>query len=178
MSIVDLTSMAEPEKEEREKVLEIMNGLSEDIPNFCYQCGKCTSGCEAFILTELEPHRIMALSKAGYIDELVNSDVIWTCVTCMKCKERCPQGLAPIDVIFALKNLAVSAGKQIDTGYSNMLQSVLGTGNIQKPKEVRNRKNEGVNREDLDLPDRPQLSQEEIGKLQQILMKVATERLR
>lgn len=178
MSIVDLTSMAEPEKEEREKVLEIMSGLDEDIPNFCYQCGKCTSGCEAFILTELEPHRIMALSKAGYIDELVNSDVIWTCVTCLKCKERCPQDLAPIDVIFALKNLAVSTGKQIHTGYSNMLQSVLATGMIQQIKKVRNRKNEGVDRESLDLPECPKPTEEETGKIQQILMKAAQERLR
>lgn len=176
MSMIDLTSMAEPEAEGQKKVNDIMAGLKEDIPDDCYQCGKCTSGCEAFILTELEPHKVMALSKAGFIDELVNSNEIWTCVTCLKCKERCPQDLAPVDVIYALKNIAVSMGKQIDSGYSNMLQSVLGTGYIQSPKEVVDRDNNAVTRDSLGLPKVK--GPEEMPKLQQVLMKAATEILR
>ncbi len=176
MSIVDLTSMAEPEGEAQKKVNEIIKGLKEDIPNDCYQCGKCTSGCEAFILTELEPHKVMALSKSGFIDELLNSSEIWTCVTCLKCKERCPQDLAPVDVIFAVKNIAVVSGKQIDSGYSNMLQAVLGTGFIQSPKEVVDRENNAVTREGLGLT--PMKGPEEIAKLQQVLMKAAMETLR
>ncbi len=175
MSIIDLTSMAEPEGEQQDKINEILKTLKEDIPNDCYQCGKCTSGCEAFILLELEPHKVMALSKSGFIDELLNSDVIWTCVTCLKCKERCPQDLAPVDVIFALKNIAVASGKQIDTGISNMLQSVLGSGYIQQPKEVVDKDNKAVTRDSLGLPSLP--APKEIQKLQQVLMKAATETL-
>ncbi len=178
MSITDLTSMAKPEEEAKEDINEVLNGLKEDVPSFCYQCGKCTSGCEAFILLELEPSKVMALAKSGFIEELKDSDVIWTCLTCLKCKERCPQDLAPVDVLFALKNLSVSSGKQIDSGISNMLQSVLSSGMIQKPKEVRDHKNEGVNREDTGLPECPKPSQEELAKLQQTLMKVAQEKLR
>jgi heterodisulfide reductase subunit C len=62
MSIVDLTSMAEPQRDAQKRIGAVLCGLSEDIPDFCFQCGKCTSGCEAFILLELEPHKIMALS--------------------------------------------------------------------------------------------------------------------
>ncbi|MFO8110278.1 MAG: 4Fe-4S dicluster domain-containing protein [Thermoplasmata archaeon] len=176
MSIVDLTSMAEPEGKQKAKVDEIIKGLREDLSQDCYQCGKCTSGCEAFILTELEPHKVMALSKAGFIDELLNSEEIWTCVTCLKCKERCPQDLAPVDVIFAVKNIAVASGKQIHTGYSNMLQAVLGTGYIQKPKEVVDRDNEAFTRDSLGLPSMPELK--DLSKMQQVLMKAATETLR
>lgn len=176
MSIVDLTSMAEPEGEQKAKVNEIIKGLKEDIPNDCYQCGKCTSGCEAFILTELEPHKVMALSKSGFIDELLNSSEIWTCVTCLKCKERCPQDLAPVDVIFAVKNIAVASGKQIHSGYSNMLQAVLGTGYLQKPKEVVDRANEGHTRDSLGLPTMPE--PKDISKMQQVLMQAAMETLR
>ena len=176
MSIVDLTSMAEPECHQQVRLDEIIRALREDIAHDCYQCGKCTSGCEAFILTELEPHKVMALSKSGFIDELLNSKEIWTCVTCLKCKERCPQDLAPVDVIFAVKNIAVASGKQIHTVYSNMLQSVLGTGYIQKPKEVVDRNNNVVTRESLDLPTFSEPG--EMQKIQQALMKAATETLR
>lgn len=168
--------MAKPESEAQKKVNDIIKGLQEDIPDDCYQCGKCTSGCEAFILTELEPHKVMALSKSGYIDELLNSGEIWTCVTCLKCKERCPQDLAPVDVIFAVKNIAVSSGKQIDSGYSNMLQAVLGSGSIQSAKEVLDRDNNAVTRDILGLPEIK--GPEEMPKLQQVLMKAAMEPLR
>jgi len=176
MTIVDLTSMAKPEEKQQDRVNVIVKALNEDVPGDCYQCGKCTSGCEAFILLELEPHKVMALSKSGFIDELLNSKVLWTCVTCMKCKERCPQNLAPVDVIFALKNVAVASGKQIHTGYSNMLQAVLGTGYIQKPKEVVGRENDTATRDGLGLPPLPQ--PKDMQKLQQALMKAATETLR
>ncbi|MCK4614079.1 MAG: 4Fe-4S dicluster domain-containing protein [Thermoplasmata archaeon] len=176
MTIVDLTSMVEPQGELQDKINGMLDSMSEDISNFCFQCGKCTSGCEAFILLELEPHRIMALVKNGFIDELVNSDIIWTCMTCFKCKERCPQGMAPVNVLFALKNLAVAMGKQIPSGYTNMLQNVLGTGLIQAPKEVLNRKNETIDREKLNLP--PIQRPEDPAKFQQIIMKAATETLR
>lgn len=176
MAIVDLTSMAKPEEDAKTKVNLMLNAINENMLNYCYQCGKCTSGCEAFILLELEPHRIMALTKNGFIDELVNSDIIWTCMTCMKCKERCPQDVAPVQVIYTLKNIAVASGKQIHTGYSNMLQSVLGSGFIQQPKTVLTRNNESRTREQLGLPaiNGPK----DMAKFQQVLMKAATEVLR
>jgi heterodisulfide reductase subunit C len=176
MSIIDLTSMAAPEKELRDKIDGMLESLSEDKANYCFQCGKCTSGCEAFILLELEPHKIMALTKSGFIDENVKSDIIWTCITCFKCKERCPQGLAPIEVLFALKNLAVASGTQIDAGISNMLQSVLGSGLSQAPREVLTSGNETRSRDELSLPPIP--APVDMAKFQQVMMKAATETLR
>ncbi|MFW6144415.1 MAG: 4Fe-4S dicluster domain-containing protein [Candidatus Natronoplasma sp.] len=176
MSLIDLTSMAEPDEELQEKIEETLEGLREDIPDFCYQCGKCTSGCEAFILLELEPHSIMGKSRAGFIDELVNSDEIWTCMQCFKCQERCPQDLSPVRMIFALKNLAVASGKEIPSGYQKMLQSVLGNGLIQQTKEVLNRANNTRKRDDYDLPPVPQ--PEDMDKVQQILIKATQEKLR
>ena len=176
MAIVDLTSMAEPEKGQQDRINSMLKAIDEYIPNYCFQCGKCTSGCEAFILLELEPHKIMALAKSGFIDELVNSDIIWACMTCLKCKERCPQNVAPVQVLYTLKNIEVASGKQIHTGYSNMLQSVLGSGFIQQPKTVLTRGNESRTREALGLPAIK--GPKDIAKFQQVLMKAATEVLR
>jgi len=80
MSIIDLTSMGEPQKDIKNEINTRLKKLQGEISEFCYQCAKCTSGCEAHKLLELEPHKIVALLKRGLIDELVNSDVIWTCM--------------------------------------------------------------------------------------------------
>lgn len=175
MSIVDLTSMTKPEKEQQSRISDILSKLQEDIPDFCFQCGKCTSGCEAMKLLELEPHKIMSMTKLGFIDELINSDIIWTCITCYKCKERCPQHVAPVEVLYSLKNIAIAAGKQVPGEYSNILQSVLASGLIQSVQEVRRRDLETTTREQLGLPSAPKPT--DPMKFQQILMKAATETL-
>ena len=175
MSITDLTSMTMPEKEKQERIKKILTALQQDIPEFCFQCGKCTSGCEAMKLLELEPHKIMSMTKLGFIDELVNSDIIWTCITCYKCKERCPQRVAPVEVLYSLKNIAIAAGKQVPGEYSNILQSVLASGLIQSVQEVRTRDMQGKTRDTLDLPPIP--APKDQAKFQQVIMKAATQTL-
>jgi heterodisulfide reductase subunit C len=175
MTITDLTSMTIPEKEKKEQIKKILSALEQDIPDFCFQCGKCTSGCEAMKLLELEPHKIMSMVKLGFVDELLNSDIIWTCITCYKCKERCPQRVAPVEVLYSLKNIGIASGKQVPGEYSNILQSVLVSGLIQAIKEVRTRDLKGVNREALGLPPVP--VPVDPAKFQQVLMKAATQTL-
>ena len=175
MTITDLTSMTMPEKEKKERIKKILQTLQQEIPDFCFQCGKCTSGCEAMKLLELEPHKIMSMTKLGFIDELLNSDIIWTCITCYKCKERCPQRVAPVEVLYSLKNIAIAAGKQVPGEYSNILQSVLASGLIQSVKEARTRDLKGVDRDSLGLP--PQPAPKDPAKFQQVLMKAATQTL-
>jgi heterodisulfide reductase subunit C len=93
------------------------------------------------------------LLKRGLIDEMINSDIIWTCMSCFKCRERCPQKIAPVEILFALKNMVVASGKQIPGNYSMYLQSVLSKGVLQDVKEVSTRDNKTVKRSDLGLPE-------------------------
>jgi len=152
MSIVDLTSMGEAQAQLRIEINERLARLQDEISDYCFQCAKCTSGCEAHKLLELEPHKIVALLKRGLIDEMTNSDVIWTCMSCFKCRERCPQKVAPVEILFALKNMAVASGKQIPGKYTAMLQSVLSIGLIQDAQTVTTRDNKMTKREELGLP--------------------------
>ena len=85
MSIIDLTSMAEAQAEQRKEINERLTKLQNESSEYCFQCAKCTAGCEAHKLLELEPHKIVALLKRGLIEEKNNSDVIWTCMRCFKC---------------------------------------------------------------------------------------------
>ena len=153
MGIVDLTSMGEPQSEMRDEINKRLVKLKDELTDYCFQCAKCTSGCEAHKLLELEPHKIVALLKRGLIDEMINSDIIWTCMSCFKCRERCPQKVAPVEILFALKNMVVASGKQIPGNYSMYLQSVLSKGLIQDEKEVTTKDNKTMNRKDLGLPE-------------------------
>ena len=124
-----------PEPAEKAKELRILHQLSVDDPSLCYECGKCTSGCPAFLLKELMPHRIMGLVNLGFIDELVNSDVIWACTICLRCKDRCPQDVSPVDAIWALRNLATARGIQNPNGFNIMLGALLERGVYQEAQE-------------------------------------------
>jgi len=175
MSIVDLTSMGESQTSLKNEINERLEKLKDEFSEYCYQCAKCTSGCEAHKLLELEPHKIIALLKRGLIDEMVNSEVIWTCMSCFKCRERCPQKVAPVDVLFSLKNLAVASGKQIPGNYTALLQSVLSIGLLQDVKNVTTNDNKTKTRTDLGLPEisKPVDS----TKFQMMLSKVAVEKI-
>ena len=149
MTITDLMTSKKPDAGLR---LRVLGKIGEHKPYNCYQCIKCTSGCPSMKMLELKPHEIVALSKAGFIEELVNSGIIWTCATCLKCKERCPQEVAPVDLLLALRNLAVEMEAKVPESYLRLVSSVLETGFIQKPQETVTRKLEKVNRERLGLP--------------------------
>ena len=175
MSITDLTSMGKPQSEIKSEINQRLSKLRDELSDYCFQCAKCTSGCEAHKLLELEPHKIVALLKRGLIDEMVNSDIIWTCMSCFKCRERCPQKVAPVEILFALKNLAVASGKQIPGNFSSLLQSVLSIGLIQDVKSVSTRTQKTVSRTDLGLPEisKPVDPQ----KFQMMISKIAMEKI-
>ena len=175
MSIVDLTSMAEAQSELRKEINERLAKLQNESSDYCFQCAKCTAGCEAHKLLELEPHKIVALLKRGLIDEMVNSDVIWTCMSCFKCWERCPQKVAPVEILIALKNMAVASGKQIPGKYTAMLQSVLSIGLIQDVQEVPTHEGKTMKRDALGLPSLSKPT--DVAKFQMVLTKLAVEKI-
>ena len=175
MSITDLTSMAESQTQIKKEINERLKKLQDEVSEYCYQCAKCTSGCEAHKLLELEPHKIVALLKRGLIDEMINSDIIWTCMSCFKCRERCPQKVAPVEILFALKNMAVASGKQMPGNYTNWLQSVLSIGLLQDVKSINTKDNKSVSRTDLGLPEISKPT--DPTKFQMMLSKLAVEKV-
>ena len=149
MSVTDLMSMAKPNPEAREKILKKLAG--KELVN-CFQCLKCTSGCTALKLLELKPHEITKLVNLGFVDELPSSDIIWTCVTCLKCVQRCPQKASPYHVIMALRNLAVEKEAKVPETYMKIVSAILETGLAEPPQKIVTRKMETVDRECLKLP--------------------------
>ena len=149
MSLTDLMTMAKSNKELQQKIL---SRLGEFHPDECFQCMRCTSGCTSLKLLELKPHEITLLVNSGFIEELVSSDIIWTCASCLKCRERCPQKASPYNTIMALRNLAVEKEAKIPETYMKAVAQIIETGLMQQVQTVTSREMQSFNRETLGLP--------------------------
>jgi heterodisulfide reductase subunit C len=78
--------------------------------NACYQCKKCSIGCPVADQTESPPSEIIRRLQLGAGEELLQTDLIWTCLSCETCYARCPNQINFTAVIDALKSLAVEKG--------------------------------------------------------------------
>jgi len=130
----------------------------------CEQCGKCSSACpvskeiEGFnprqmMIAGFNPRQMIGRVALGKNEELLRGEAIWTCTTCLKCRERCPEEISPYDVILILRNLAYRAGYNYPGGYDDFIEGVKESGYISLPQTVRTRDGGKVSREDLGLPE-------------------------
>ncbi len=118
----------------------------------CFQCLKCTSGCTGLKLLELKPHEIEKLVNLGFVDELASSDIIWTCATCLKCVQRCPQKASPYHLVMALRNLAVEREVKVPEAFMKGVSQILETGLAEDYRKVTTRTMDTFDREALGLP--------------------------
>jgi heterodisulfide reductase subunit C len=52
---------------------------------------------------------VIALYRAGHIEEILRSRTIWICASCYMCTTRCPQAIKITDLLYALKRTALDA---------------------------------------------------------------------
>ena len=91
-------------KEER---IENLNRLSGTDVRKCMKCGKCSGRCPAFNDMDIKPHQFVSMLCQGKIDQLLESQAIWNCLSCMACVERCPRGVAPAAGVEAVRETVV-----------------------------------------------------------------------
>jgi len=149
MSTLDLMTTKKPDLALRAKVL---SKIGDHRPYNCFQCIRCTSGCPSMKMLELKPHEVVSLTRLGFIDDVIESGILWACAMCLKCKERCPQEVAPVDLILALRNLAVETEATVPESFLKSVSTILETGFVQKPQRTVTRKMEKVDRDKLGLP--------------------------
>ncbi|MEK7408762.1 MAG: 4Fe-4S dicluster domain-containing protein [Acidobacteriota bacterium] len=73
----------------------------------CLQCGTCTGSCPVSYAMDISPRKVIALFRAGEIEEILRSRTIWICASCYMCTTRCPQGIKITDILYALKRTAM-----------------------------------------------------------------------
>jgi heterodisulfide reductase subunit C len=81
-----------------------------DTVTLCFQCGTCTGSCPSGRHTAFRTRKLLRKVQLGFRDEVLPSDDLWLCTTCYTCYERCPRGVHIVDIILALRNMAVKEG--------------------------------------------------------------------
>jgi quinone-modifying oxidoreductase, subunit QmoC len=76
----------------------------------CIQCGTCSATCPVSIYMDHTPRQLMALTRAGFKDEVLNSRTIWLCASCYACTVDCPKEIKITDIMYALKREAIREG--------------------------------------------------------------------
>jgi heterodisulfide reductase subunit C2 len=87
--------------------VEAMAGVDLSV---CFQCKKCSSGCPVAKITRSRPSEIIRQLHLGAGNELLESDLVWTCVACETCSARCPMNINVAAVMDALRHLALERG--------------------------------------------------------------------
>ena len=82
----------------------------------CFQCKKCTSGCPVSKLVKFPPSEIMRRLHLKAGKEILESDILWMCVSCETCSQRCPMGIDVAAVMDALRKLALEKGASKQKG--------------------------------------------------------------
>lgn len=77
--------------------------LSGASPIKCMKCGKCSATCPSFNEMEYAPHKFVDMIVQGRVEELMNSNSIYHCLSCFACVERCPRGVEPAKVVAAIR---------------------------------------------------------------------------
>ena len=72
-------------------------------PQKCMKCGKCSATCPAYDEMEYHPHQFVSMVRKGRIEELMNSESIYLCLSCFACIERCPRNVEPAKLVEAVR---------------------------------------------------------------------------
>ncbi len=89
-------------------------GLADRAESFwgCVQCTTCTGVCPVVAVSEdpsrdldLTPQQIMNLLRMGLKSQTLGARMVWSCTTCYKCQEHCPQDVPVADILYELRQL-------------------------------------------------------------------------
>ena len=72
----------------------------------CYQCMKCSTGCPVAKFCKSSPSEIIRRLHLGAGNELLESNLVWNCLSCGTCHARCPMEIDIASVIDTLRILA------------------------------------------------------------------------
>jgi len=76
----------------------------------CIQCGTCSATCPLSIYMDYTPRRIMAMTRAGFMSDVLQSFTIWLCASCYACSVECPREIRITDIMYLLKRHAIQQG--------------------------------------------------------------------
>jgi len=137
-------------KENMSKFTEELASKGGSSASLCFQCGTCTLKCpSARFTTPLKTSYLMRACQTGREDQALDDDVLWQCTTCYTCVEWCPCNVQVVDVMIALRNMAVADGR-LQENHKKVAESLIRTGHtIETNDKIK------ALRKELKLPENP-----------------------
>jgi len=87
----------------------IRTNLKEKLTNFnldyCMTCGLCASGCPATGIEDMDPRKFLRLIVLGQDEAVINSNWIWICTMCSRCKHACPMGIDVGRIVYEIRGM-------------------------------------------------------------------------
>ena len=94
----------------------------------CLECGKCTASCPvARRDPRFSPRRIIEAALEDLADEVETDRLLWSCLTCKMCEQRCPSGVEFCEFVRGARAEALrigSPGRASHTGVAHDLMRV------------------------------------------------------
>ncbi len=73
--------------------------------DYCLTCGMCVSGCPAAGIEDMDPRKLLRLLVLGQDDVVLNTDWIYICTMCQRCKYACPMGIDIGRIVYELRGI-------------------------------------------------------------------------
>lgn len=96
----------------------------------CMTCGMCAGTCPYGEVMNYPPWLIIAMLRAGFIEQVFASDSLLNCVACYACMAKCPRGIRLTEVLLPLVKEQVFARlPEVPAELQKALQNTLRYGN-------------------------------------------------
>lgn len=96
----------------------------------CMQCGMCAGTCPYGKVMDYPPRRIIAMLRAGKLEQVFASDSLLNCVACYACMAKCPRGIRLTEVLLPLvKEQTFAHLPDVPVELQKALQNTLRYGN-------------------------------------------------
>ena len=98
----------------------------------CIQCGMCAGTCPYGEYMDFAPRRIIAMLRAGLIEEVLDSESLLNCVACYACMAKCPRDIKLTEVLLPLvKEQLFERLPDVPAELQTALQNTMRYGNPQ-----------------------------------------------
>jgi Fe-S oxidoreductase len=96
----------------------------------CIQCGTCAGTCPYGEVMDFPPRRIIAMLRAGRVEEVFRSDSLLACVACYACMAKCPRDIRLTDTVLPMaKEQVLVHQPDLPAELQRALQNTLRYGN-------------------------------------------------
>ena len=93
---------------------------------YCLECGKCTAVCPISVFNNsFSPRRMLADGIFYEAKDLISDTLLWSCLTCQLCSQRCPVDVKYSEYIRDIRAMAVKQGISGNPSHGGALQYIM-----------------------------------------------------